>query len=288
MKSKIAVVTPVYNGEKLIQNAINSLLKQTFKNWISIIVNDGSTDQTETILKKYNKDPRFVIIEFKKNKGRPYARQAALEKVKELGVEYMAMLDADDWYYPDKLEFQYNFMQKHNNISLLSISLGLANKKNELFGISEPYNKNTSLYFSKLDDYVTVPHASSIIRVSDLEGVSYDMSMVYGQDQDFLRRFLLNKKYMFIPEIKYIYTREQSFSYSKYSNTKRLFLKSYYKLPISNYSKFKAYFLENFKCIVVLFIFKLRLNELYFKQISRKPRIQELKDFVNFRNEIST
>ncbi len=279
MKAAIAVVTPVFNGEESIQKAINSLLAQTFTNWVNIIVNDGSTDGTSDILKKYRGDSRFIIINFPENKGRPYARQSALDKIRKLGIKYMAMLDADDWYYPDKLEFQHDFMEKHPKITLLSMSFGLINKNNELFGVTSPYKKTTNLHFKKYNEYQMVPHASAIIRMRDIGLKNYNLALVYGEDQDFFRRILVDKQYVYIPKIKYLYTREQSFSYAKYRKSKILYLKSYVKLPISNFSKLKTYLKEYIKLIIVFLLCKTGKNDFYFKQIGRKPTKKEIKSF---------
>jgi hypothetical protein len=187
------------------------------------------------------------------------------------------MLDADDWYYPDKLEYQYNFMEHNLDISLLSMSFGLANCNNELSGVTEPYSIEKILAYNRYEKYVLVPHASSILRVKDIGNCNFDLSMEYGEDQDFMIRFLLNKRYVFIPKISYIYNRENSFSFHKYKHSKKLHLQAYFKLPISFSYKLKAYFLEGFKLFYVLILSKLGKEKLYLKKIGRSPKKEELK-----------
>jgi glycosyltransferase involved in cell wall biosynthesis len=277
METKIAVIIPVYNCQDTILKAIDSLCNQNYKGWLGIIINDGSTDDTREILKPYGNDLRFIIIDFKSNKGKPYARQIALNKVRELGVKYMAMLDADDWYYPDKLNFQYDYMEHNPNVSLLSMSFGLVNCNNDLFGVTEPYSKKKTLTYDRYEKYVSVPHASSILRVKDIGNCNFDLSMKFGQDQDFMRRFLLNKQYVFIPKISYIYTRENSFSFQKYKHSKKLYLQAYFKLPVSFSHKLKACLLEGFKLFYVFILSKLGKEKLYLKKIGRSPKKEELK-----------
>lgn len=280
MKDKIAVVTPVYNGEDSIQRAIDSLLAQTFKNWVHIIVNDGSSDNTRSILEKYIHDSRFIIIDFKKNKGRPYARQAALEKVKKLDVKYMAMLDGDDWYYQDKLEFQYQYMQSNPAITLMSMSLGITNTKNELIGVFRPWSVTKKLSFNRYENYQAIPHASSIIRVGDIGNEGFDMNMKLGQDQDFLRRLLIGKQYSFIPKISYIYSREESFSFKKYN--KSLLLKNFSnrRLKLPNSKIYKIYFYSLCKSTLMWIIIKCNLQKYYFKYIYSKPSEIEISNFM--------
>lgn len=69
MIEKIAIIIPVYNAEKYIKKCINSIKNQTIKNWILIIVNDGSTDQSRKIVDKIAKSDERIIVIHKNNKG---------------------------------------------------------------------------------------------------------------------------------------------------------------------------------------------------------------------------
>ncbi|TQD33493.1 glycosyltransferase family 2 protein [Haloflavibacter putidus] len=286
MKAAIAVVTPVYNGENSIQKAINSLLVQSFTNWVSIIVNDGSTDGTSRILLKYQKDDRFIILNFKENKGRPHARQAALDKIRELDIKYMAMLDADDWYYPDKLAYQYRFMEESPKVALLSMSIGVSNKKNELAQVLESYNLKRNLMFQSYDEYKTVSHASSIIRVEAVGLYDYDLEMSYAEDQDFMRRFLINKKYVFIPKVVYIYNREDSFSLAKYRNSLRCSRLSYSKLKLPFYRTFKAFLFNYMRLSFVSVLSLTGMLKFYLKMIGREPVVSEIDTFEKFNRKL--
>lgn len=95
-KNLLSIIVPVHNGEKTIQKCIDSILQQSINNFTLYIVNDGSTDNTEKVLKKYN-DINNVTVINKKNEGVAKARNCALEKVNS---EYVAFVDADD--YVDK------------------------------------------------------------------------------------------------------------------------------------------------------------------------------------------
>ena len=91
---KISVIMPVYNGESFIEQAIQSLLFQSFDDWELIVVDDGSTDSTPIILQKLN-DIRINTI-WQENRGEAGARNTALNHVTG---EYLAFLDADDVSY---------------------------------------------------------------------------------------------------------------------------------------------------------------------------------------------
>ena len=105
---KISVIMPVYNGEAFIQNAINSLISQTFQDWELIVVDDGSTDNTSRILAQYV-DTRIRVIQ-QKNGGEAVARNTGLE---HMAGEYIAFLDADDLYFPNALFDLLGFLEEH-------------------------------------------------------------------------------------------------------------------------------------------------------------------------------
>ena len=106
---KISVILPVYNSEKYIRKAIESVLNQTFSDFELIIVNDGSTDNTLDIIKSFE-DDRITIIN-QSNQGPGAARNNALKIARG---QYVMYLDSDDWYHERALEISYNEITKHD------------------------------------------------------------------------------------------------------------------------------------------------------------------------------
>ena len=101
----VSVIVPVYNSEKYLTEALNSLEEQTFKNFEVIIVNDGSTDNSEKIIKDFvNKNSNFKLIN-QKNMGPGYAKNTGIRYSKG---KYIAFLDSDDFFAPNFLEILYN------------------------------------------------------------------------------------------------------------------------------------------------------------------------------------
>lgn len=278
---KIAIVTPVYNGAHTVEKSIRSLLDQTFKDWINIIINDGSTDETKEILKKHQNDERFYIINLEKNLGRGAVRKMALEKVKETNAKYMCMLDADDLYYPDKLQWQYEYMEKHSDITLLSCSIGYIDDKNNLTGVLETLTEEQLLKFNHYRNYKPVPHACSIIRISQIGDVTFDDKLLLGEDQDFMVRMLIHKKYAFVPKIGYLYNREGSFSFKKYKKSLSIDLYAKKKLHLNRFDMLKIYFINKFKLIYVGIICLLGKENVYFNKIGRQPYHEELDEHKN-------
>ncbi len=116
----ISVIISTYNSEEFLKESISSILKQTYKNFELVIVNDGSTDNSRKIIEKYQQaDDRIILIDNQTNLGRPKARNKALKIAKG---KYIAILDADDIALPERLEIQYNHMEKYKEIFLLGSS----------------------------------------------------------------------------------------------------------------------------------------------------------------------
>ena len=108
----VSIITPCYNSEKYISETIDSVVNQTYKHWELIIVDDISTDNSVEIIKKYSlKDSRIKYFILEEKGGASIARNKA---IREATGTYIAFLDADDIWKPNKLEKQIQFMEKNN------------------------------------------------------------------------------------------------------------------------------------------------------------------------------
>lgn len=108
----VSIITPAFNSESFIAETINSVISQTYQNWEMIIVDDCSTDNTKNIIRSFQeKDDRIRLIENETNKGSAYSRNLALRNATG---RWIAFLDSDDLWLPEKLEKQIEFMTKNN------------------------------------------------------------------------------------------------------------------------------------------------------------------------------
>ncbi len=111
-KNTVSVITPAYNVSRFVSKTIKSVLNQTYQNWEMIIIDDVSTDNSVNIVEKYVKrDNRFRLIKLEKNSGPAIARNIG---IKEAKGRYIAFLDADDLWLPEKLEKQLKFMNEYD------------------------------------------------------------------------------------------------------------------------------------------------------------------------------
>ena len=98
---KVSVIIPAYNCEKVVGEAIEGILNQTFKDWELIICDDASTDSTVSVLEKYEQlDGRIRILRNSENKKAAYTRNRCIEVAQG---EYIAVEDADDWSMPESI-----------------------------------------------------------------------------------------------------------------------------------------------------------------------------------------
>ena len=104
----VSVIITTYNRAHLVGKAIKSVLNQTFQDFELIVVDDGSTDNTEEVINSFN-DTRIRYIRHKINKGGNAARNTGLRNSKG---EYIAFLDSDDEWLPEKLERQLEVFKK--------------------------------------------------------------------------------------------------------------------------------------------------------------------------------
>lgn len=104
----VSVITPAYNAESYLRDTIQSVLNQTYANFEHIIIDDGSTDNTRNIAQSFS-DPRVRYL-FQKNSGQSTARNNGIAAAKG---KYIAFLDADDFFLPEKLSAQINYLESN-------------------------------------------------------------------------------------------------------------------------------------------------------------------------------
>lgn len=112
MKETVSIVVPVFHAEKYMEETMDCVLAQTYTDWELLLVVDGSTDPTVEVIRKYiekKQETRIRLFIQEENRGAALARNRG---VKEATGRYIAYLDADDLWKPDKLEKEVEFLQK--------------------------------------------------------------------------------------------------------------------------------------------------------------------------------
>ena len=223
---KISVVMSTYNRQNFLPRAIDSVLNQTFSDFEFIITNDGSSDDTANILKKYAKqDSRIKILTNEQNKGLIYSLNRGLDAARG---KYIARMDDDDISLGQRFEKQYQFMEKNPDITLTSSFV--ANPDDNR---TWPFQKQTDSDTMKVELYtniVPLSHPSIFVRRSFLEKHKIRYNEKYRAAED--RKFYLDlydagAKMGKVPEVLVYYrfhnTNPEQWYYDRWKNA-NLFL----------------------------------------------------------------
>ena len=185
---EISLIMSVYNGEDYLNEAIDSVLNQTFKEFELIIINDCSTDKTPEILKSFEeKDERVKVHTNEVNLRLPSSLNKAISFAKG---KYIARMDADDICLPERLEKQYKFMEKNQNVALSSCRF--MTLKNGVISSGGCGGKcdNESVKALLL---VTNPilHPGIIAKADAIRGLLYDKTFTCTEDMELWTRFVM-------------------------------------------------------------------------------------------------
>lgn len=123
---KFSIILATYNRSQILPRAIDSVVSQTYLNWTLYIVDDGSTDDTKSIVKPYLFDSRIRYIRLKKNKGKMNALNIGMNHVRTDGADWFTLMDDDDQLIHDSLDFVFSQICRHPDCGLFIFSaLGL-------------------------------------------------------------------------------------------------------------------------------------------------------------------
>ena len=160
-KTNISIGIPFYNAESYLEDAICSVLAQTHTQWELILIDDGSTDGSLDIARRYaQKDSRIRLLSDGKNKKLPYRLN---EIIRESRYDFIARMDADDLMSNDRLEKQLKILKNNNEIDFVTTGCLTIGRDNELTGIR--ILKNYQIDKEKIFEGLTnIIHASLLAR----------------------------------------------------------------------------------------------------------------------------
>jgi glycosyltransferase involved in cell wall biosynthesis len=202
MSIKVSVIIPAYNSAQFIVETLESVFAQTYNDYEIIIVDDGSTDNIKEILQNYMSKIRYI---YKVNGGPASARNVG---IKNADGEYIAFLDSDDLWLPEKLKEQMECFQNNPDI-------GLVYCDNIRFNENSIYQKKDNIYqptngyiFFKLLEGNFITNSTVIVKKKCLEEVDYfdeDINLISSEDYDMWLRIsrVFNVGYVKKPLVKY-------------------------------------------------------------------------------------
>ena len=187
-----SIVIPLYNKSNYIEKTLRSVLNQTFTNYEIIIINDGSTDESESKVNGFN-DDRIQLYN-QKNQGAAMARNLGIEKAKH---DYIAFLDADDLWMENHLEILKNLIQDFPNSGIFASRYQLIFNEGkvsipQLKGISADFYGIVPDYFDATLNHAVATSSSIAVPKSIFKNVgNFDSNISSGQDIDMWIRIAL-------------------------------------------------------------------------------------------------
>lgn len=228
-KKKVSIIIVVYNCEKYIKYSIESIKKQTYKNWELLIVNDCSTDFTKQIIEKYE-SKKIKIFNLKKNLGPYKATEFAFTKIKG---EYVAILDSDDYSHFNRIASQVEQLEKKPNIGLVFTKYKYVNEKNQI--IKNIKNKIISKdYFNRIFPCINLAcNSSAMFRKKFIKELNfYNKNCFYSYDYNFFLKIFKVSKIEIINKF-YTFHRIHSYQRTNIIKKKIIFKENLYHLKWS-------------------------------------------------------
>jgi len=199
---KLSIIMLIYNGEKYIREAIDSVINQTFKDFELILINDGSLDHSLQVISTYT-DNRIRIINLEENKGIPYCRNMGLNEARG---EFLAWTDCDDVNHLTRFEKQIEFLQ--NNPDFGGCGTWISRfKNNTTYFTSKAQSDPELIKASLLFTPAAIPNATVMLRMEDIRkyNITYNTQLPIGEDFDFIFKCSKVMKFTNIQESLYKY-----------------------------------------------------------------------------------
>lgn len=202
MNLAVSIIIPTFNYATFISEAIESVLNQTFQNFELLVVDDNSQDDTQTIVKQYvDSDKRVKLYHHSVNQGPSAARNTGLKKAKG---NYIAFLDGDDIWLPQKLEKQIEILRNESNIGLVNCGGFVINNIGD---VVYSFDARRSRIVKELEIdffyHCSIPHpmSSIMIKRSFIKNqMLFDEHLHYGEDRDFMLELFKVSTYYLLEE----------------------------------------------------------------------------------------
>ena len=216
METKVSIIVPVYNGEKYLVECIESLLNQTLKECEFVFIDDGSTDNSYSIIEKYKHNDNRIKIIKQENQGASIARNKGLSKAKG---KYIGFVDADDYIEPSMFEVMYNSMES-NELDLVICDYELEQEGHKIISsLSLPKDilldsnfikSNVLMKFVESDELNSVWNKLYKRSLIQKNKVMFPQNVVLGEDEIFnIRYFSKINKLRYISYVGYHYREVQ-------------------------------------------------------------------------------
>ncbi len=226
---KISVIVPVYNSEKTLEKCLDSIIEQTYSNLEIIIINDGSKDSSDKIIKEYEKKDSRIIYLNNSNHGVSYSRNCG---IKIANGDYITFVDSDDYLADDCYEELVKIlnMKKYDFLRYNLFVVGGKGFNNELYELSnkefdcDDYNK-ISRHFFLNDEMIPCLVMLLLVKSEIAKEISFNDNLTMMEDVDFYLQLFIKSKTCYFANHKkyYYYVNPDSVSHNEYYFKKNIY-----------------------------------------------------------------
>jgi glycosyltransferase involved in cell wall biosynthesis len=189
----VTILMPVYNAERFLCEAIDSILNQTLANFEFLVIDDGSTDSSLNIIRSY-KDPRIRLVQNEKNLGISLTLNKGIELA---STELIARMDADDISYPERLQKQYDYFKDHPDCALLSTQARVITEDKQ---VEYTDRTNSDFYYYNLTFSSPIFHPSVMYRKQAVKEAGM-YAIKYSEDYELFWQLSRKHKFYNLPEV---------------------------------------------------------------------------------------
>jgi len=205
-KPEITVLMAIYNGTATLNAALRSIRNQTFEAWELLLIDDASQDDPASFVSRFD-DARIRVVRNPSNLGLAASLNCGIELAT---APYIARMDADDVSYPQRLEVQHEFLEKHSGVDVVGSKILVFRDGGNAAGIISAANTHAAICGSRLSGAFPLHHPTWMGKTDWFRQHKYDPAFRKAQDYELLLRAAATSTYANVPEILLGYRAEQS------------------------------------------------------------------------------
>lgn len=282
-EKEFSIIIACYNTGEYVEEAILSIINQSFKfenNVQIILIDDGSTDNTGEICKKYSKKyPGNIKYIYQENQGQAYARNIGL---KHANGKYINFLDSDDKLKSDTLSSVHDFFEKHyDEIDLVSVRITFFDRQTGRHALNYKYDTDLIVPLESYWDYPQLSASSAFFKKTVFDKYKFDETLVSSEDAIMINKILLEKmKYGVVKNGEYYYRKrmDESSTIDITKNQKEFYIDRLdnYFLEMINYSIDKYGWIPRFIQFTIIYDLQWMVKTPDVSNVLTKDEIEEI------------
>lgn len=221
---KFSIIIPTYNRADLIQDALDSIIAQTYENWEAIVIDDGSNDSTKVLIESFL-DSRIKYF-YKENEERCVARNVGIERSHG---EYITFIDSDDAYYPECLANAYNYLRTNPHAEIFHLAYEVRDRRTKQLLSNFKHRNDHVLNESLLSGNVMSCMTTFLRRhIGNKYKFSLDKRLLFSEDWEYWLRISVEYKIYFHNKKSGILYEHENRGVNQISIQKHIASKSYF------------------------------------------------------------